>query len=408
MLTDAAIRRLQPKPSAYRVFCPSVPGFGVKVLPSGGKVYELRSRGRYHRLGAVGLTPLGAAREKARAILSRLDQGLPAVPAPDPSASLATLLDAWLAHQRAQNRRRIDDTERLLRRNLPPALLAKPAKIITPADIRAVLAVCHQRGARVLSNRLRAHLHGLFQWGLRADHDPARLADPVLFAIDVNPVSAIPRDAGAERPGERVLFWGEVRAVWHTETGLSWIARQAVRLLLATGQRVNEVCQASWAEFDLEAGVWTIPAARSKGKRDHLVPLGPLAVELLVELREVYPGPWLFPARNMPGATQPWGNTALGHACRACWKRLDMPPWEGRDLRRTWKTLAGEVGLPLDIRNRIQGHGLQDVGSKHYDRHNYLGEKRAATLQWERALAARLAGDNVRVISAGRKIGGTA
>ncbi len=395
MLTDSAIRRLQPKPSAYRVFCSSVPGFAVKVLPSGGKVYELRSRGRYYRLGAVGLTPLAAAREKARAMLARLDQGLPAIPEPDTSASLAILLDAWLGHQRAQGRRRVTDTERLLRRNIPPALLAKPARTVTAGDIRAVLAACHQRGARVLSNRLRAHLHGLFQWGLRADHDPARLADPVLFGIGSNPVAAIPRDAGAERPGERVLSWGEVRAVWHTETGLSWIARQAVRLLLVTGQRVNEVCQAIWSEFDLQAGVWTIPAARSKGKRDHLVPLGPLTVELLKELHEVYPGPWLFPARNVPGATQPWGSTALGHACRACWQRLDMPPWEGRDLRRTWKTLAGESGLPLDIRNRIQGHGLQDVGSRHYDRHSYLNEKRAAMERWERALAARLAGENV-------------
>lgn len=212
MLTDAAIRRLPPKPSAYRVFCPSIPGFAVKVLPSGHKVFELRTRGRYYRLGTVGLTPLSAAREKARAMLARLDQGLPALPPPDTSASLGDLLNAWLAHQRAQGRRRIGDTERLLRANLPAALLIKPAKTILPADIRGVLAACHQRGARVLANRLRAHLHGMFQWGLRADHDPARLADPILFGIESNPVAAVPRDAGAEKPGERVLTWGEVRS----------------------------------------------------------------------------------------------------------------------------------------------------------------------------------------------------
>jgi hypothetical protein len=59
-------------------------------------------------------------------------------------------------------------------------------------------------------------------------------------------------------------------------------------------------------------------------------------------------------------------------------------------LRRTWKTLAGGVGLSLEVRNRVQGHALQDVGSRHYDRHSYLEEKRAAMLQWERALLARL------------------
>lgn len=403
MLTDSAIRRLMPSASAYRVFCPSLPGFAVKVLPSGSKVFELRTRGHYYRLGAVGLTPLSAAREKARAILSRLDQGLPAIPEPESTATFSTLLDAWLAHQRAQGRRRVDEVERLIRANLPAALLDKPAKTVTSADIRGVLAACHQRGARVLSNRLRAHLHGMYQWGLQADHDPARLADPVLFGIETNPVSAIPRDAGAEKPGERVLTWAEVRTLWNADEALSWIARQGVRLLLVFGCRVNECIQARWAEFDLDAGLWTLPAARVKNRREHLVPLGPLAVTLLRELREVYPGDYLFPARNAIGAGRPWGDTAMGHAVAHAALALGMPALQARDLRRTWKTLAGEIGLSLDIRNRIQGHALQDVGSKHYDRHNYLSEKRAAMLEWERALAARLAeGGNV-VALAGRK-----
>jgi integrase len=391
MLTDAAIRRLPTRASAYRVSCPSVRGFVIKILPSGHKVYELRTRGHYYRLGAVGLTPLSAAREKARAILARLDQGLPAVAEPPATATLGALLDAWLAHQRALGRRRLAETESLIRRNLPAALLATPACAIGPADIRAVLAVVHQRGARVLSNRLRAHLHGIFQYGLRADHDPARLADPILFGITANPVAAIPRDAGAERAGERVLTWAEVRALWDAEEpALSWIGRQALRLLLLTGQRVNEVAQARWAEFDLDAGLWTLPAARCKSKREHLIPLGPATVGLLKELHAVYPGEWLFPWRNVPGAARCWHPSSMGHVCVRAARELGLAPFAARDLRRTWKTLAGGVGLSLELRNRVQNHALQDVGSRHYDRHSYLDEKRAAMLQWERALLARL------------------
>jgi integrase len=391
MLTDAAIRRLPTRASAYRVSCPSVRGFQVKILPSGHKVYELRTRGKYYRLGAVGLTPLSAAREKARAILSRLDQGLSALETPPATATLGALLDAWLAHQRALGRRRLTDTESLIRRNLPAALLAKPASAVAPSDIRAVLATVHQRGARVLSNRLRAHLHGIFQYGLRADHDPARLADPVLFGITSNPVAAIPRDAGAERAGERVLTWAEVRALWDAEEpALSWIGRQALRLLLLTGQRVNEVAQARWDEFDLESGLWTLPAARCKSKREHLIPLGPVAVGLLKELHEVYPGEWLFPWRNVPNATRCWHPSSMGHVCVRAARELGLASFAARDLRRTWKTLAGGAGLSLEIRNRLQNHSLQDVGSRHYDRHSYLDEKRAAMQQWERALLARL------------------
>jgi len=391
MLTDAAIRRLPTRASAYRVSCPSVRGFQVKILPSGSKVFELRTRGKYYRLGAVGLTPLSAAREKARAILARLDQGLPALEAPPATATLSALLDAWLAHQRALGRRRLAETESLIRRNLPAALLAKSASAIVPGDIRAVLATVHQRGARVLSNRLRAHLHGIFQYGLRADHDPARLADPVLFGITSNPVAAIPRDAGAERAGDRVLSWVEVRALWDAEEpALSWIGRQALRLLLLTGQRVNEVAQACWDEFDLETGLWTLPAARCKSKREHLIPLGPVAVGLLKELHEVYPGEHLFPWRNVPGAARCWHPSSMGHVCVRAARELGLASFAARDLRRTWKTLAGGVGLSLEVRNRVQGHALQDVGSRHYDRHSYLEEKRAAMLQWERALLGKL------------------
>lgn len=124
-----------------------------------------------------------------------------------------------------------------------------------------------------------------------------------------------------------------------------------------------------------------------------------LAVELLGELRDIFGDTkWLFPARNVAWATQPWGSTAMGHAVRNAGY-----DWTARDLRRTWKTLAGGAGLGLEIRNRIQGHALQDVGSRHYDRHSYLEEKRAALEQWERELQAWMAeGGNVVALQRSR------
>ena len=54
-----------------------------------------------------------------------------------------------------------------------------------------------------------------------------------------------------------------------------------------------------------------------------------------------------------------------------------------RDLRRTWKTLAGKAGVPKEIRDRLQNHTLQDVSSKSYDRWNYMPEKRAGMEKWD-------------------------
>ena len=61
-----------------------------------------------------------------------------------------------------------------------------------------------------------------------------------------------------------------------------------------------------------------------------------------------------------------------------------IPLVTNRDLRRTWKTLAGKAGVPKEIRDRIQNHALQDVSSRNYDRWTYMPEKRAGMEQWNK------------------------
>jgi integrase len=59
-----------------------------------------------------------------------------------------------------------------------------------------------------------------------------------------------------------------------------------------------------------------------------------------------------------------------------------IPVVTNRDLRRTWKTLAGKAGVSKEIRDRLQNHTLQDVSSRSYDRWNYMPEKRAGMEKW--------------------------
>ena len=59
-----------------------------------------------------------------------------------------------------------------------------------------------------------------------------------------------------------------------------------------------------------------------------------------------------------------------------------MEPFAPKDCRRTFKTLAGSMSIPLEMRNRLQGHALVDVGSVYYDRYDYLDQKREAMEQW--------------------------
>lgn len=390
--TDALIRKLEPQPRAFRVFeGGALPGFGITVSPGGGKSFFLQHTRqgvrRFYRIGAYPAMPLSAAREKAQEFLSQIERGIDprAESGAPPTGTFEMLLQAWVRHLTDEGRRHVREMERLVRGNVKPKMLGLPAKDVTSAHMREVLAAVHKRGARVTANRLRAYLHSLFAYGLKADHDPRRIAEPALFGLSANPVTAIPRDAGAEVPRDRVLSWDEVRTMWDSDS-LSWPARQACRLLLLTGARVNEIAQAAWGEFDLSEDIWTLPAERSKNRRMLLVPITPLLKEYLGELHGAFPeSAWLFPARNSCAALKPWSNTAMSHAVKAA--RLD---WRPQDLRRTMKTLAAGAGIGRDILDRIQNHALHDVASRHYDRYDYLAEKRAALERWEAELRMRL------------------
>jgi hypothetical protein len=76
------------------------------------------------------------------------------------------------------------------------------------------------------------------------------------------------------------------------------------------------------------------------------------------------------------------------------WRQRDrgvIPYVTNRDLRRTSKTLTCRVGVPKDIRDRLQNHGLRAVSSKHYDRWNYTAEKRAGMAKWDKFVHEMLA-----------------
>lgn len=66
-----------------------------------------------------------------------------------------------------------------------------------------------------------------------------------------------------------------------------------------------------------------------------------------------------------------------------------IPVVTNRDLRRTWKTLAGKAGVPKEFRDRIQNHALQHVSSKSYDRWSYMPEK--GMTRWDKFVRALLA-----------------
>ncbi|MBD2814385.1 recombinase, partial [Xenorhabdus sp. Flor] len=126
------------------------------------------------------------------------------------------------------------------------------------------------------------------------------------------------------------------------------------------------------------------PPHISKNSDYHVIPLCESATEILECQAKQYPdSEFLFP-----------GNTKEGHLLTAEYAkqirkfcgRYDFEKFTPRDIRRTFKTLAGEMGISSEMRDRLQNHKKPGVSTKHYDRYDYLKEKREIITQWESKL----------------------
>lgn len=406
MLTDRTIRDAKPKPSVYRLRDANVVcrGFGVTVAPSGTKTFFLSytspedGKRKQVAIGKFPVVSLKEARLKAGALREKVNEGK------DPAAekthsinarlaqrtlgTLGDLMDLYVADLETDSKRTAAEVRRIKGKDIPPALLSRPAHLITKDDILDVLTPIAQRGAPVHSDNVRAYLRAAFELGLNAESMTRWRGRAAKFNLQHNPIATVKKTVARKRRGMRALSRDEVRQVWHSNT-LTAPMLLALKFLLATGQRVEEVLHATWAEFDMSEKIWTIPGERRKtrGKTSepHIVPLTAFHLKLLDTIRhEIGHDTYLFPAQ---GGEAPRRYDSLTNAVRKLVAASEMVSFSPRDIRRTFKTLAGSMGIALEMRNRLQGHAMTDVGSVHYDRYDYLTEKRAAMAAWTAGLA---------------------
>lgn len=257
------------------------------------------------------------------------------------------------------------------------------ASTIEPADIANVLAKGVKRGARRTTDMQRTAMMAAFNWAMKSTHDYTQ-ENRMDWGLKYNPVAAVPRDQAANRTLDRNLSAEEMKHVW---TNAPEQSGDVMRLVMCTGQRVIEVMRIAGADVDLKARLWTMPARKTKGrKHTHMVPLTSQAVEILTTLIDLYGDGYLFPAR----AGAKGDIIGIPSVSRGASRMAGIKPFTPRDLRRTWKSRAGDAGIDRFTRDLIQQHAQNDTGSKHYDRYDYLPQMREAMAKWEAWLADAL------------------
>lgn len=394
-LSAAELRNLTPRERPFErrdSGVGGVQGLLFHVAPSGRRtwflVYDRAGRRRKFRLGEYPGLTLAQARDRARELRAAIARGgdpqdevRKARQARAQAVSVEAVVDRYLRSlERRGKRSRLED-ERYLRRAL---LQQHAASAIADVD-RATLTVYLDRyadQAPIGANRCLAALKTFFRWahaeGYRQDDPTATIRKPT-----------------PERARKRILTLDEVATVWMRldHTDLAPVMRLALRFLLLTGARRNEVLGALWSEIDARAGIWHVPDTRMKSKRDFVVPLSSAARRVLAAARDVsaeVPG-FVFAS---PATGLEMHRDTLSHALARNLAALHVRRFSPHDLRRTLAHHLHALGFSTDVVSATLGHSRHDVTHRHYSHFDFLEERRRALEAWGDVVEGRRAEDD--------------
>lgn len=341
------------------------------------------------KLGSYPSMPLSKAREIFNRDFAELIQkGRSIKVAGDTRpGTVADLFEAYVAYLKEGGKSSWKEAEKGLNKIADTLGRNRPARDIEPDEITAIIRPIYERGKRSMADHVRSYIRSAFSWGLKSEHD-YRSTAARRFRLTYNPAAGIPTEPKtigtrwlSEEEFVRLYRWLEC-----PDTPVHPSYARAVQIIMLTGQRVEEIARLHVDQWDAKERIidWT----KTKNLQPHAVPVPLLAAELIESIIPNEHG-WFFPSAKDPSKP-----VSHGTLYSFIWRQRDrgvIPHATNRDLRRTFKTLAGKAGVPKEIRDRLQNHALQDVSSKHYDRWNYMVEKRAGMAKWDKFVRAMLA-----------------
>lgn len=453
--TDIAIKNLKPADKKY--YLREADGFTVRVMPSSVKtwlfVYTFDGKRKEMNLGQYPHISVAEARSKFNKAFDLLKKGK------DPADidrqakeerrkahTVADLVDEYLERHAKRFKRSWGADERLLNKEIVPAWGKRKAADIKKRDVTLLLEKIVDRGTPAMSNQVLKITRKMFNFAVERD------------ILQHSPFAAV-KALAPNNSRERTLTEAEIKTLWGSlnNAAMSDEIRRALKLVLLTAQRPGEVAGMHSSEID--GNWWTIPAERSKNRKEHRVYLSGLAQKLIAdsiadakaarekaEIRNAketkravvlipneqeYTG-YIFPcSRRFEGKAKdrvkapesPIDSHALPVAVRrnSVWplsdakgkplydkdgkpateNRLKIEKFTPHDLRRTAATFMAKAGEMDEVIDAVLNHVKQGI-IRTYNRHNYDREKQIALEAWERKLKSILTGESGKVIPISR------
>lgn len=371
-LTDTKIKGLRPQAKLYRVA--DGKGLSLEITPTGNKLwryrYRLHGKASMLALGKYPKVGLKEARQKRAEAAEQVARGVN--PSHHRKAQAANtfraIAEEYLSDQaEIWTPRTLKQRRALLEADIFTALGDRPVADISSADVLRLLQELEAR-APTMAVFARQVIGAVFRKAvvtLRADSDPSA---PLRGALKPRHVKHHPILPAGEIPG----FLERLDAYTGYPT-----TRAAAELLWLTTVRTVELLGARWEEFDLEAGLWTIPAARIKMRRDHVVPLVPRAVEILRMLEPLTKSTgFMFPNRDDPK------RHATGGLLLRAWRYMGYTDFSPHGVRGTFSTWAHDSGYQSEHIEAQLNHADRNVTRASYNRSAYLQQRREMLEAW--------------------------
>jgi integrase len=419
ILTDAACKAKAPRAGRLEIADLRHAGLVLRITASGARTFAYRFRHPVTRktlratIGTYPATTLESARKRAQEMATQVAAGTNPIEAKRserekaPTRTFQALADRYLKEhaERHKRPRSAEEDRRNLAVHILPKWGRRDYRSIKRADIIELIESIVSAGKHAAGNRVHSLISKIFSFAVDAE------------LLDANPATRL-KKRGVENVGRRVLDDAEIRQFWRGII-LKPVSRSvglALRLALLTATRANELAGARKTELQNldkpEHAAWVIPGGRTKNKRDHLIPLSPLAFETVkaaIDLTDT-DDEFVFSTRlNRGGAIDRhalttamtrFGEGLTGPAAKT-WQAEPPTP---HDLRRTVNTRLAKMGIAKEVRDRTLNHvtSLRDPESRHYNLYEFEKEKRAALSLWADEIASLVGPAKVVPLGKGR------
>lgn len=388
-LNDKRIKALKPKAKRYLIADGG--GLALEVMTSGSMVWRYRySLNRKQQplvtIGDYPAVTLLDARTRARRYAEIVASGVSPIADAKKDRGAAKTIESVRAYgdfwyeseiaSKSLSYRTV--TRRALDKDIYPAIGNKSMAEVNAGDVLAICDRVKGRGAPQMALFTRNVVKRMYEHAISRQ------------AATINPgQQLVARYIATPQSRTRVLSPDEIGMVLRTvyTSNMSRAYKLALHLLVVTMVRKSELIESEWSEFDLDEGVWRIPAKRMKKDREHWVFLSAQAVSMFRELRTLsHSQRYVFPIRR-GHEDRPIAKSTLNQAVRAM--NSDVQHFVIHDFRRTASTHLHEMGQSSDAIEKALAHSIKGIKGV-YNRAEYADERRKIMRLWSDFVDAQI------------------